>query len=454
MQHSRLARIFRGLSRQIETVGIEAIPECERRMSPWRYFLVWFMASSSATTPLIGHLLFPLGLQDMLLAMVCALLWGVLPAGLVTLMGRKAPLSALVIARRPFGNHGAMFLSALFTMINVVWFGLNSEVAGELLSASLPGGKTTWVALVGVIQTVLVLFGMHLLQAIYQITFWFLLVVLGGLACVLAMSPGLTWRAMQSVPASGIQSMPFAEGVAVILNFSLFAWTYKLSTVSRFCRPQGAMAGYFMAAPVGIMISMALMAMLGFMAELATGSWNPGLLVVHWPIMGPVVACLLGLTIIQTNALNLYPSTIDALVCVRTFRPAQWWQEPMATVTLGLLATAAALGGILSRISGLLAWVEHLVIPFTCILLLDWYGFGGHRLPVDTYLCYDNPRYHTAGCLAFVLSVVASLALHGQLPYHFQAWLPQPVAVFMLTAIIYIFANYLIGSKVRPERAT
>lgn len=422
-------------------------------MSPWRYFLIWFMASSSATTPVIGHLLAPLGVQGMLLAMAGALLWGLLPAGFMTRMGREAPLSALVVARRPFGSHGAMLLSVLFTLINVVWFGLNTEVAGELLGAALPGGQSAWVAAVGVLQTILVLFGMRFLQAIYQATFWVLLVVLGGLAYILLTSYDVNMGILTAAAPGEHANMRLAEGIAITLNFSLFAWAYKLSTVSRFCRPHGASVYYFMAGPLGIMISMVLMGLLGYLAQTATGSWNPGLLVAHWPIVGLLVASLLGLTIIQTNALNLYPATIDALVCLRTFRTAQWWQEPAATVLLGLLATMAALGGILSRIGGLLSWVEHLIIPFTCILLLDWYGFKGRFLAVDAYLQYSQPRFHMAGCLAFVLSVMAALAIPGHMPDDLQIWLPEPVAVFISTLIIYTITKYVFHVMIPGKHA-
>lgn len=411
-------------------------------MSPWRYFLIWFMASSSATTPVIGHLLAPLGIQGMLLAMAGALLWGLLPAGFMTSMGREAPLSALVVARRPFGSHGAMLLSALFTLINVVWFGLNTEVAGELLGAALPGSQWVWVTVVGALQTLLVLFGMHLLQAIYQATFWVLLMILGGLSYILFTSYDVNVEMLTTSLPGKQANMRLAEGIAIILDFSLLAWAYKLSTVSRFCRPHGASLGYFMAGPCGIMISMVLMGLLGYVTETATGSWNPGLLVAHWPMVGPLVTGLLGLTIIQTNALNLYPATIDALVCLRTFRRAQWWQEPTATVLLGLLATMAALGGILSRLGGLLSWVEHLIVPFTCILLLDWYVFKGRFLAVDAYLHYSQPRYRTVGCLAFVLSVLAALVMPGHMPGDLQVWLPEPIAVFMITCMIYTIINY------------
>lgn len=42
---------------EVETVGVLPVPDGQRTMRPFRVFVVWLMAASSATTPLIGELL-------------------------------------------------------------------------------------------------------------------------------------------------------------------------------------------------------------------------------------------------------------------------------------------------------------------------------------------------------------------------------------------------------------
>ena len=46
------------LSADIETVGVAPVPEDQRTMTSGKLFIVWLMASASATTPLIGFLLY------------------------------------------------------------------------------------------------------------------------------------------------------------------------------------------------------------------------------------------------------------------------------------------------------------------------------------------------------------------------------------------------------------
>jgi purine-cytosine permease-like protein len=105
--------IGRRVGGQIETVGVAPVPDDQRVQTPRSMFIVWLMASASATTPLIGALLFKFGLTDMIIAIVAAWLIGFIPAGLFSEMGREVPLSGLVVARKTFGWDGSLLFSVL-----------------------------------------------------------------------------------------------------------------------------------------------------------------------------------------------------------------------------------------------------------------------------------------------------------------------------------------------------
>jgi len=122
---------------EIETVGVAPVPEDQRTQTPMQMFIVWLMASASATTPLIGLLLFHFGLTYMIAAIVVAFLIGFIPAGLFSEMGREVPLSALVVARRTFGWDGSLLFSVLFSVVNLGWFGLNTEVGASASLSSM-----------------------------------------------------------------------------------------------------------------------------------------------------------------------------------------------------------------------------------------------------------------------------------------------------------------------------
>src|ERR1700734_3712959 len=162
--------IGRRVGGEIETVGVAPVPEDQRTQTPRSMFIVWLMASASATTPLIGALLFKFGLTDLIIAIVASWLIGFIPAGLFSEMGREVPLSGLVVARKTFGWDGSLLFSVLFSLVNLGWFGLNTEVGASILASITHSSAYLWDVVVGAIQIVLVLFGMKWLERFYRYT--------------------------------------------------------------------------------------------------------------------------------------------------------------------------------------------------------------------------------------------------------------------------------------------
>jgi len=79
----------------LETVGVAAIPDAQRKITPFRLFVLWAMASASALTPIVGQILFNFGLGWMITVIVAAWLLAFIPAGLFSEMGREMPLTAV-----------------------------------------------------------------------------------------------------------------------------------------------------------------------------------------------------------------------------------------------------------------------------------------------------------------------------------------------------------------------
>jgi purine-cytosine permease-like protein len=89
-------------------------------------------------------------LTYLIAAIVVSWLIAFIPAGLFSEMGREVPLSGLVVARKTFGWDGSLLFSVLFSLVNLGWFGLNTEVGASILasithsSAWGPGRRTSW----------------------------------------------------------------------------------------------------------------------------------------------------------------------------------------------------------------------------------------------------------------------------------------------------------------------
>ncbi len=422
---------------EVETVGVLPVPDFQRTMTPGKLFNVWAMASASAMTPLIGMLLFPYGLTYMVAAIVIGWLIGLVPAGLFSEMGREVPLTALIVARKTYGTVGAFLFAVLFTFVNVGWFGLNTEVGGQILASIFHSSGSFWFWLIGIIQVVLVLFGMKWLEYFYRYTSLILVVCYGALTVYLFTH--------FSLPYPG-PTAPMNWGLAIttVVSFSILAWTYKLSTVSRFCVPKrspGLSTSYFLAPSVGVMLPVLIMGIVGIFSQKVTGNWNVALLGPHIPIWGLVAAIGVALAIVHTNAMNLYPSTVDLLVAMNTVHKPFRWEQPLATVILGLISTLLAIGGILDKVQGFLNVLGDVIIPFTFVLIVDWLWVQKKKTPAQSF--FQSPHQSKdwvswTAVIAFFVGFALNFWGNHILPGFFYNVLPLPVVGGLVSALLYL----------------
>jgi purine-cytosine permease-like protein len=429
--------IGRRVGGEIETVGVAPVPDDQRVQTPRQMFIVWLMASASATTPLIGALLFKFGLTDMIIAIVAAWLIGFIPAGLFSEMGREVPLSGLVVARKTYGWDGSLLFSVLFSLVNLGWFGLNTEVGAEILSAITHSSVYLWDVIVGGLQLTLVLFGMKWLERFYRYT------VLILIAAYLALTIYLITHFHLHYPAQTTH-ITWGPALSTVLTFSILAWTYKLSTTSRFAVPSaktgGTKASYFLAPSVGIMLAVLVFGVLGAFSNQATGNWNIALLGSSISGWGFVAAIGAALAVIHTNSMNLYPSTVDLLVALNNVHKPTKWEQPLATVGLGILGTILAIAGILDHVQTLITDAGDIIIPFTFVMLVDWIYVQRRRTPASAF--FQAPRTLADRVVPSAIVAVAVGFVLGYwgtdfLPGFFYNTLPLPVVAGLVAAILY-----------------
>jgi len=425
---------------EIETVGVAPVPADQRTQTPLQLFIVWLMASASATTPIIGLLLFKFGLTYMIAAIVVSWLIGFIPAGLFSEMGRQVPLSALVVARKTYGWDGSLLFSVLFSVVNLGWFGLNTEVGAMILAAITHSSLYIWDVVVGGFQVILVLFGMKWLERFYRYT------VLLLIAAYLALSIYLVSHYTLRYPPQ-IAPMNWGLALTTVLTLSLLAWTYKLSTTTRFAVPWartgGTKASYFLAPSVGIMLAVLMFGVLGAYSQESTGNWNIALLGAHISGWGFVAAVGAALAVVHTNAMNLYPSTVDLLVAINSVREPTRWQQPLATTGLGVVGTVLAIAGILAHVQALITDAGDIIIPFTFVMLVDWLYVQRRRTPATAF--FQAPRsladlVAPSAIIAVIIGVEFGFWGHQFLPSVFYDILPLPVVAGLIAAIVYAAA--------------
>jgi purine-cytosine permease-like protein len=442
-----IAGVLRRLNGQIETVGVEPVPEKDRKTTPYRLFVVWAMASASATTPLVGALLFNIGLWYMLGAIALSWLLFFIPLGVASEMGRELPLPTLLMARRNFGWHATFLFSLLFTFVNMAWFGLNCATGALILASITHSSVVPWYWVVGGLDIVLVVFGYKWLEYFYRYTALLLVACYGALTVYLFLHYNL------HVPR---QTAPLEWGPAIttVSGFAILGWAYEVSTVSRFCRPAmdspaiGDLPArkapprrwYFLMPSIGIMVPVVLMAVMGSYSQEAIGTWNIATLGASIRGWGAVAAFGASLGVLHTNAMNLYPSTVDLMVAMTTVRKPKKWEQPLYTVILGVLGTLLAEAGILTHAETFVSDVGYLLGPFMFVMVIDWLWGLKNKRDVASY--FQKPRgfadkWRLPAIISFAIGFVISFWGTDFLPLGFTNGVPLALTGSVVSGVLY-----------------
>ena len=437
-------------SENVETIGIAPVPEARRDMSALSLFSIWGLASASATTPVIGLLLYDVGLTNFFIAVIVAGLIGIIPAGLFSEQGREVPLISLVTARATFGPGASFFLAILYTLVGAGWFGLNTDVGGQILSTLYPGYGSMWYWLLGIGQTGLVFLGMKWLERFYNWTAFIFIASYGVLIYYMVTRYPLV------LPFEASGSVHWGAIVQTILSFSLLAWAYEFSTVSRFCPPKTAdesrtrRAAYFSAATVGVLLPVLLMGVLGLVGKASTGEWNIALIAKDLPVGGAVAALGVILAIAHTNAMNLYPAVTKLLAASEIVREPHRYDQPVASLALGLVATLMAVGGILDHVEPFLSVLGVFLFPFTFLMMFDWVVVQKRATPPAVFFEKKTrlvEQFRPSACIAFVVGVGLSLlGYFDGLPSVLTGTLPWTVIASVLACALYALLR-----RVLPE---
>jgi len=424
-----------------ETLGIAPVPDRERKMRASSLFVIWGLASASATTPVIGLVLKGTALSAFAWLSLLALLIGLVPSMLLAHMGRQVPIISMVMARRTYGVAGAALLSVLYTIVGAGWFGLNTDVGGQILATIFPGYGVMWYLILGVVQIALVFFGMEVLEKFYRYT------ALIFLVCYAVLAYYLFTRYPFAMPvAKG--AVAWGKDIDLILSFSLLAWAYIFPTVTRFCPPPTAAEkplgrALFMLAPsVGVMVAVLLMGALGLIALQMTGDWNIALLGKSLPVWGEVSAIGVILAIAHCNAMNLYPAVTTLLAVNTAGGRSHRLLQPSLVIVLGIFSTVLAILGILGYIEGFLSLLGSLLFPFSFILVVDWFHGRYYAEPVSLF--YRRPMrpadwfsWPAPWAIAMLIAGVALGESERLVPGALTHFIPWQVCSALIVTLLY-----------------
>ncbi len=440
-----------------ETLGVAPVPDAERTMRPGSLFVIWGLASASATTPVIGLVLKGTALWNFTWLNVLALLIGLVPSMLLCHMGRQVPIISMVMARRTYGVAGATLLAVLYTIVGAGWFGLNTDVGGEILGTLFPGYGVMWYVILGVVQIALVFFGMEVLEKFYNYT------ALVFLLCYGVLSYFLFTRYPFALP---VQKGPVAWGkdIDLILSFSLLAWAYIFPTVTRFCPPPHRgersrdRALYLLNPSVGVMAAVLLMGALGLITLQMTGDWNIAMLGKSLPVWGEISAIGVILAIAHCNAMNLYPAVTSFLAVINVAgEKSHRLLQPSLVIALGIFSTVLAILGILDFIQGFLSLLGSLLFPFSFILVVDWFHGRYYAEPVSLFYrkatrCSEWFAWPAPWAIAMLICGVVVGQSAQWLPGLVTRLIPWQVCSALIVTVVYYLGLRIAAQRVQSRK--
>jgi NCS1 family nucleobase:cation symporter-1 len=268
---------------QIETHGIEIIPESQRGGSPRRLFWIWLGGTFYVNGLVVGGLLPFLGLNlwQSLLCILAAALCTV-GLGIFTVYGARYGTSTMVIGRATLGRRGQLLPTLLTWLGAVGWETVVSVVAALLISAAVthewPHTNTT---VVEVISFIVVLGGLLLWSLAGHATILKLQKPLSILSAILLLGlvPALLihghlapigWNEYLSPPAGTSVVASWFFAFMILMSSGCWGWTAYSAEYARYL-PQrtsarsivsnvfwGSNIGYTAVLVIGLLIAFTL----------------------------------------------------------------------------------------------------------------------------------------------------------------------------------------------------
>jgi purine-cytosine permease-like protein len=349
----------------MEDIG--AKPVEKRTSSAVDSFVIWLMGGVAMTTALVANFTYSMGIFGMALVCIAVLLIGGVMAAIWEELGRESGLPALTISKKTFGASGTALLAMIFALLNVGWFGINTEVPAVMLESYFGFPAPLWALLLGVLQIVIVLFGFETIKGFDYISL--AIIAIGSIVMAYeGISNGITLKFFGSIDLRS-----FAIALEAAGAFSLVAWSYKIPETSRFCRKNGRRWAYATAPSIGVVLGLFLFGILGFISIESQGSvdgWNIFLLGTGMGMVGTIVAVTAIVANVNTNIINLYPAVMQFISGAQALDRKV--RQPIVSVVMGAIGTILAMSGILSRITDFLNIVGSLVVPFSFVVFISY----------------------------------------------------------------------------------
>lgn len=392
-----------------EPYGTEEIPSTERHGKARQQFTLWFAANMVLAVMVSGFFSasFGLTIPQGLSAVVVGSALGALLMGLLAGIGAKFGVAQQVQGRGPMGYYANVVPVTLLTVISALgWTAVNTVFAVLALQTLID--IPFWVGAVAIyiLQAATAVWGYNLVHLINKIATVVLALLFAIISIISVSNIDLS---LDFAPQGDLGDGSFASW-AVFASFFfayILTWTPFASDFSRYLPESVSHTRVTLFTAAGSFLSMAWLGGIGvlvssFASEMGaiealsdlTGSW------------APIAMFTVVLSTIPVSAMNLYGGALSLLtIGVPVSRP-------VGVITMSILSLGIALwmqGDPYGTFYDFLSVLAYLVMPFSTVLLLDYYSRSSRQGSFGVAELFDKSRKVEWGFIAWLIGCLTSM---------------------------------------------
>ncbi len=381
---------------QVESHGIDAIPEAERHGAPRELAFLWagaFVNYASLFTASLLTTYFGLGVWDGLAATALGTLAAAVILGLLSNTGPRSGLPQIIFTRGIFGRRGSYIGAGLTLFLAVGWFAVDCVIAAQAGAQIFGGGNATitfaFVIGIAAVSVAVAVYGHQTIKVLEK--YGAVAFALLSIALFIALASQMSWRLGPHVSGAGY---PGAFVLGFMTCFALVAsWYPFASDYSRYLPRTSSVRATTLWPVLGVAAPMILLGLFGLLVptidiKLASAQGPLAVISAHAPAWIAIPFFLFVVVgEIWANYLDVYTAGLVALTMgIRLQR----WQSALGC---GILGTALAAYAVLVK-DFHVAYEDFLILTYlwapawAAVVLLSLFVFDSRARPAAALLAW------------------------------------------------------------------
>jgi NCS1 family nucleobase:cation symporter-1 len=402
----------------IEQRTIAQVPPEERHGRVRDLFTIWFGSNVMLLTIVTGALatsVYGLNLFWSAVAIIVGNLFGAVFMALHSAQGPRLGVPQMIQSRGQFGAYGAIVVVAVVIIMYLGFIASNAVLGGQSINELFGGvSVNVGIIIVSLIGLVICIYGHDMIHAVnrYATPLCGAVLVLAVVAVFIKGTPHGTFS------HGGWSGSGFVATIAVAVLWQI-AYAPYVSDYSRYLYEDISARDTFLASYWGCVLGSALPMIFGaLLGAMASSTGQIAEMHSSAGAVGWLVVLVLGVGIVNTNAINIYGGVLGTITFGQTFK-ADWIPRGATrtalAVVFALIAAVMAIAGkdnFVTNYTNFIFLLLYLLIPWTAINLVDFYLIKHGHYDVPSFFRADGGiygRFNAPACIVYVIGVAVQV---------------------------------------------